>query len=125
MSSSNCVILVAVAHAIEPACEESLRALEKRGCTVRRVRGYAAIDQGRCQIVSDALAEGFEETMWIDSDIGFSPDDVEKLRSHNLPIVSAIYPKKGRRELASHVLPGTKEIVFGQGGGLIEILYAA
>ncbi|HVX59095.1 MAG TPA: hypothetical protein VHC19_00790 [Pirellulales bacterium] len=42
-----------------------------------------------------------------------------------MPIVSAIYPKKSRRALASHVLPGTKEIVFGQGGGLVEILYAA
>src|SRR4029453_2096262 len=31
---------------------------------------------------------------------------------------------KSKRELAIHVLPGTKEIQFGSGGGLIEVLYA-
>ncbi len=36
-----------------------------------------------------------------------------------------IYPKKGKRELAIHVLPGTKQLTFGEGAGLVEILYAA
>ncbi len=39
--------------------------------------------------------------------------------------MSAIYPKKNCRALASRLLPSTKEIVFGVGGGLLEILYAA
>ncbi len=52
-------------------CEEGLRALEARGYVVRRVRGYAAIDQARSQLASDALAEGFEEILWIDADMGF------------------------------------------------------
>jgi hypothetical protein len=115
---------VPVGSHIEPACEEALQELERRGYTVRRVRGFSAIDQGRNQMATDALAAGFEETMWIDSDIGFDPAAVDRLRSHQLPIVCAIYPKKGRRELACHVMPGTRQIVFGQGGGLIEILYA-
>ena len=119
------VILTPVASSIEPACEDGLRELERRGYTVRRVRGYAAIDQGRCQMATDALAEGFEETIRIDSDIGFSLDDVEKLRSHQKPIVAGIYPQKGRRALATHLMPGTEEIVFGEGGGLIEVKYAA
>lgn len=76
-------------------------------------------------MATDALAQGFEETLWIDSDIAFRPDDVDRLREHGLPIVCAIYPKKGKRELAIHVLPGTKEIVFGKEGGLVEIKYAA
>ena len=50
---------------------------------------------------------------------------VDLLRSHELPIVSGIYPKKGVRALASHLLPETREVVFGVGGGLIEIMYAA
>jgi hypothetical protein len=42
-----------------------------------------------------------------------------------LPMVSGIYAQKGRRALASHIIPGTSKMVFGQGGGPIEILYAA
>ncbi|MGO8745687.1 MAG: class I SAM-dependent methyltransferase [Thermoguttaceae bacterium] len=122
--NSKCAILVPVGSHVEPACEEALRELERRGYAVRRVRGFSAIDQGRNQMATDALAAGFEETMWIDSDIGFDPAAVDRLRSHPLPIVCAIYPKKGKRELACHVMPGTRQIVFGQGGGLIEILYA-
>jgi hypothetical protein len=116
-------VLVPVASHIEPACEAGLQELERRGYRVRRVRGYSAIDQGRNQMVTDALRDGFEETMWIDSDIGFHPDAVDRLRSHGLPIVCGIYPKKGKRELACHVLPGTQKIVFGQEGGLTEVLY--
>ena len=125
MPRNACVILVPVGSFIEPACEEGLRELEKRGYEVRRVRGYAAIDQGRNQMATDALADGFDETLWIDADIGFSPDAVETLRRHELPITCAIYPQKGRRQLACHVRPGTKSVTFGQGGGLLEILYAA
>jgi hypothetical protein len=120
-----CVVLVPVGGAIEPACEASLSELEKRGYPVWRVRGYSAIDQGRNQMATDALAAGFAETMWIDSDVGFSPDDIDRLRCLDLPLVCAIYPKKGKRELAVHVMPGTKQLVFGQAGGLVELLYAA
>jgi len=124
LNNSNCLILVLVAHHIDPPCEEGLRALEARGYCVRRVRGYAAIDQARSQLASDALAEGFDEIMWIDADMGFDPDDVEKLRGHGLPIVGAIGVKKGLRALACSVLPGTQQVVFGKAGGLIEVLYA-
>lgn len=120
-----CVILVPVGGHIEPGCDEALRKLEARGYAVRRVRGYAAIDQARNQMATDALAEGFEELMWIDSDVVFAPEDVERLRSHRLPIVCGVYPKKGVRALSCHVLPGTKEVLFGEGGGLMEVLYAA
>lgn len=120
-----CVILVPYTSHIAPACEAALRELERRGYPVWRVGGYAAIDQGRSQMATDALAQGFEETMWIDSDIGFEPDAVERLRSLVEPIVSGVYAQKGRRTLACHVLPGTRELVFGEGGGLVEVLYAA
>lgn len=120
-----CAILVPVAERIEPACEAALRELERRGYRVWRVWGYRQIDLGRCQMASDALAAGCDETFWIDADTGFHPDAVEQLRRHQLPIVCGIYPKKSKRELAIHVLPGTRELVFGEKGGLVEILYAA
>lgn len=119
-----CVILVPHQGQIVPQCEQALRELEKKGYAVRRVGGYAAIDQGRNQMATDALRAGFEETLWIDSDIGFDPVSVERLRSHGLPLCCGIYPKKGKREVACHVLPGTPKIVFGKDGGLIEVLSA-
>jgi hypothetical protein len=99
--------------------------LERRGYTVRRVRGYAAIDQGRNQMATDAMREHWDETLWIDADIGFSADDVELLRSHHIPISCALYPQKGRRALATYVMPGTASVTFGEGGGLLELLYGA
>jgi hypothetical protein len=122
---NQCIVLVPVGGRIEPPCEESLRALEVKGYPVRRVYGYANVDQARNEIVSQALHDGFQETMWIDSDVGFHPDDVDKLRAYDLPIACGIYAKKGRRALAVHVLPGSERIQFGKGGGLYEIRYAA
>lgn len=120
-----CVVLVPSNGTIVPQCEESLRALERRGYEVWRVGGYAAIDQARNQMATDALLKGFEETMWIDSDVSFDPDEIERLRAYGLPITSGIYPMKGRRALASHVIAGTDVLSFGQSGGLCEIRYAA
>jgi hypothetical protein len=119
-----CVILVPFSGFIHQDCDMALKELERRGYEVRRVGGYAAIDQGRNQMATDALIQGFEETMWIDSDVIFHPDDIDRLRSHALPIVCGIYPQKGKRALASHVAPGTPRMTFGEGGGLNEILYA-
>lgn len=123
-SPSSCVILVPANGAIEGGCEDGLRELERRGYTVWRVRGYSAVDAARCQMATDALAAGFEELFWIDSDIVFDPDDVEKLRRHQLPFVCAIYPKKGPRQFAAHYLPGVETLVFGQNAQLTEILYS-
>lgn len=99
--------------------------LEERGYVVRRVRGYSQIDVARNEIASKAMLDGFAETLWIDADIGFHPDAVEQLRSHDAPVVCGVYAKKGKRELAISVLPGTKSFSFGKHGGLHEIQYAA
>lgn len=125
MSPHNCVIAVPVQGHIEPRCENGLKELERLGYPVWRIEGYAAIDQGRNQMASDALRRGYTETMWIDADIEFSANDVDKLRAHGYPITAGIYWKKGRRVLAAHVLPGTEKIVFGKQGGPIELLYTA
>jgi hypothetical protein len=114
---------VPVGGSIDPSCEDALRELERRGYPVWRVRGYSAIDAGRNQMASDALAQRFDELMWIDSDIVFNADDVERLRGHELPLVCGMYPKKGSRQFASAFLPHTRKILFGGQGGLIELLY--
>lgn len=125
LPSSACVILVSAFSPPSGKCEEGLRELEKRGYTVRRGRGFSAIDQGRNQMTSEALHDGFAETMWIDSDIGFDADAVERLRAHDLPICTGLYPQPGSRSLACHMMPGSERIVFGEQGGLVEIKYAA
>jgi hypothetical protein len=122
--TSRCVVLVPVGSTIDPGCESGLRELERRGYAVWRVRGYAAIDAARNQMASDALAEGFDELMWIDADGVFEPDDVDKLRRHDLPLVCGICAKKASRQFACAFLPDTRKVVFGVHGGLIELLYA-
>jgi hypothetical protein len=123
MDSSRCVVLVPVANFIEPECADALRELEHRGYPVRRVRGYSQIDVGRGQMASDALADGFDELMWIDSDVAFRPDDVERLRAHGLPIAAGLYARKNRRGLACSFLPGVESAVFGPDGRVFEVLY--
>lgn len=124
MDPRRCVILVPFTGFIHQECDSALKELERRGYQVRRVGGFAAIDQGRNQMSTDALMDGFEETMWIDSDVGFHPDEIERLRSHALPITCGVYPQKGKRALACHVVPGTANVTFGKRGGLVEIQYA-
>jgi hypothetical protein len=122
--NSSCVILVPAFNQPAEKCEAGLKELERRGYPVRRVKGFSAIDQGRNQMASDALYDGFAETMWIDTDIGFTADSVERLRSHNLPITTGLYAQPSARSLACELLPGTDSVVFGEGGGLMEIKYA-
>jgi hypothetical protein len=121
--ASRCVVLVPVGGAIGPDCEDALRELEQRGYPVWRVSGYSAVDAARNQMANDALAQRFDELMWIDSDIVFDPDDVDKLRRLGLPLVCGIYPKKACRQFACAFLPDTRQLSFGVRGGLTEILY--
>lgn len=125
LDPARCVVLVPFMGSILPQCEHGLRELEKSGYQVRRVGGFSAIDQGRNQLATDALLDGFEETMWIDSDIDFHADSVKQLRSHGLPIVCGLYPQKKFRALSSKPLPATEKLTFGQGGGLVEFEYVA
>jgi hypothetical protein len=126
LQRNSCIVLVPVGGMIEPGCEMALGELERRGYTVRRAFGYSAIDFGRSVLATEALAEGFKELMWIDSDINFHPDSVDKLRQQNLPIVCGIYPKKTGESFACDFLRTTEayKVEFGPNGGLCEINYA-
>src|SRR5262249_17478654 len=53
------------------------------------------------------------------------PQSVARLRAHGKPIVAGLYPKKVEKRLTSQLLPGTEKLTFGEGGGLVEVLYAA
>jgi glycosyltransferase involved in cell wall biosynthesis len=118
-----CVILVPTGGASDPPCEDGLRELERRGYPVWRVGGFPQIDVARNQMATDALCRGFDELMWIDTNVVFDPNDVEKLRSHNLPLVCGLYAKESRREFACAFFSETRELPFGSNGKLMEILF--
>jgi hypothetical protein len=100
-----------------------LQVLEKWGYVVRRVAGFSAIDFGRCAMAGEALRDGFEELMWIDSDTVFDPEAIVRLREHQLPFTGVLCPKKGQRLFACDFLPGTEKVLFGAQGGLMEVHY--
>jgi hypothetical protein len=120
-----CCILVPSRNGIDPACEAALHELARRGYSLRIMRGVTSIDQIRCQMACDALDAGFEELFWIDDDIVFNPDDVDRLRAANLPIIGGVYPRKGEPVLAIRWKEGTNTVVLGDGGGLVEVKYAS
>jgi len=123
MPPSRCVVLVPFLSHIEPSCDRGLRELERRGLEVRRYPSSAAVDRTRCDAATTALRDGFDELMWIDSDISFEADDVARLRGHGRSIVGGVYAKKGVRGLAVHLAAGTPELRMGDGGGLHEVRY--
>jgi hypothetical protein len=71
--------------AADPGCDDVLRELERQGHPVWRCRAYSAVDVARDQMATDALAAGFDDLMWVDSDVAFDPADVARLRGRALP----------------------------------------
>jgi hypothetical protein len=123
MPAPRCIVLVPYLTHIEPGCERGLRELEKRGLEVRRYPASAAIDRTRSEMATTVLAEGWDEIMWIDSDIVFEADDVARLRSHELPFVAGVYAKRGTGGLACHLEALATELRVGEGGGLVPVRY--
>jgi len=122
-SPRRAIVLVPYLTHIEPACDRGLRELEHRGLEVRRYASTAAVDRTRSELATAALRDGFDELIWIDSDIAFEPADVDKLRSHDLPIVAGMYAKKGPQAFAAYFEPGTETLQLGASGGPCRARY--
>lgn len=109
VGASKCAVLVPTMRYVEPECDESLMELERRGYKVIRMRGCSAIDHARSRMATRSLEQGFAETLWVDADVCFDPDDVDRLRAHRLPIVAGVYARKRPRGgFAMSPIPGTK-----------------
>jgi len=125
------IILVPVGSHIEPACDESLRQIEKDEIKVYRKYGFSAIDQGRCVMAQQAIDEDYEHLFWIDSDIAFHPSDVYKIINRNInhegefPFVTGAYSVKGWPTLTTKFHDGFDQVLFGKNGSLYEVEYAA
>lgn len=120
-----CCIMVPSRDGIDPACERGLYELARRGYVLNIMRGVTSIDQIRCQMATDTLGRGFEELFWIDDDIVFDPDDVDRLRVSGFPIIGGVYPKKGEPQLTTRWKEGTTSVVLGEGGGPVEVKYTS
>src|SRR5437588_5075638 len=107
------VVLVPHLNGIEGECEQALGQLEAEGIRVIRRGGCSAIDVARNELISDALHEGAQAMLFIDSDIGFDPADALRLFARPEPVISGVYAKKGMREMASVFAEGIKEVLFG------------
>ncbi len=120
------IALVPYLSTIEDACEAGLRALEFEGVRVARRGGQSAIDIARNDMCSEALHDGFESILFIDSDIGFNVRDALRLFARPEPVVSGVYAKKGCRSLASVFDDRVEEVSFGpESGGLYPLRHAA
>jgi predicted O-methyltransferase YrrM len=119
-------VLVPHLNGIEWECEQALRQLEQAGVRVIRRGGCSAIDVARNELLSGALHDGAESMLFIDADIGFEPVDALRLLARPEPVISAVYPKKSMREMASIFYDGVKELLFGPDTpGVYPLKYAA
>jgi hypothetical protein len=69
--------------------------------------GQSLVSRARNCITADFLASDYTHCLWIDSDIIFTPQDVERLASHDEAIVGGFYPikKDGELTLAAGFFP--------------------
>lgn len=120
------VVLVPHLNGIEFECEQSLQQLEAAGVRVVRREGCSAIDVARNELLSEALHDGAEAMMFIDSDIGFDPLDALQLLARPEDVVAAVYAKKNHREMASLFADDIKQVQLGaHAPGLYPLKFAA
>jgi hypothetical protein len=111
------LVQVPVARFIEMDCDHCLRKLEREyGVRVDRSKGSSAIDITRNIRATQALVEGFESILFIDSDMMFDPADAVKLFMSDEPVVAGIYAAKklGNGQLNVDVADGVDAIKIGQ-----------
>jgi len=114
-------ILVPYSNRIEHNTDYELRRCEFNGIDVKRIPGYSAIDQARNRIIYDALQEGYEGFLWIDSDIDFKYEDVLKIKSRNVDLIGGAYSFKGYPQLTIQLFDNQNVIFDCENGGIVEV----
>jgi hypothetical protein len=111
------IVHVPVARFIEMDCDHCLRKLEREyGVRVDRSKGSSAIDITRNIRATQALVDGFESMLFIDSDMMFDPADAVKLFQSDEPVVAGIYAAKklGNGQLNVDMADGIDAIKIGE-----------
>ena len=110
------LILVPTGLGVDHKTDEQLRKLESFGYQVWRQPGYSAIDQCRNKMIYNFLTHTqFKNILWIDGDIIFTLEDVQKLEQSEFDIVGGTYPFKGHPQL-TFVPIDDEQITFGESG---------
>ena len=123
--SSRPVVLVPFYSAVEKECEKGLNELGRAGVPVRRA-SFSAIDLLRNIMLSQALNDGFDSFLFIDSDIGFDPADALRLLARPEPVVAGVYMLKNGRGYSGVFARDVKRVVFGPAApSLYPMLYAS
>lgn len=75
-------------------------------CIDPQIRGHANVPRARNILAATALANGATDIVFIDSDIGWEPPDLEKLLSHDVDVVAAAARRRGdHHQFAVKLLP--------------------
>lgn len=122
------IALVPVASYVDLDCDVHLRALESTGIRVDRLKGSSAIDFTRCVQATKVMNSGFEQLLFIDSDMIFDPADAIKFFQSDEPVIGAVYAAKrlnpGQMNVAYD--PSVREVAYGDtGDGAKYRLYPA
>jgi hypothetical protein len=118
---SRFAVLVPFMDSIIHHVENGLRELEFMGLTVVRRPGCSAIDYVRSAMASQALMEGMEAVLFIDSDVLFNPKDALRLLMRPEPIVAGVYAQNRFSKLNVNPTPETTEIAYGDRGQDYEV----
>ena len=109
------IVHVPVAAYVELDTDHCLRGLERLGIRVDRSKGSSAIDIARNIRATDAIRQGFESVLFIDSDIMFDPADAIKLFKSPHDVIGGIYPAKrlGNGQMNCDWADGTDKVRIG------------
>jgi hypothetical protein len=110
---------VPVARFVELDCDHCLRGLEALGVRVDRSKGSSAIDIARNIRASQAILEGFDSVLFIDSDMLFDPVDAVNLLRSPEPVIAGAYAAKklGNGQLNCVFEEGVESVRFGDWAG--------
>jgi hypothetical protein len=109
------IVQVPVARFVELDCDHCLRGLESLGVRVDRSKGSSAIDIARNIRATDAIVEGFDSVLFIDSDMLFDPADALTLLRSPEPVIAGAYAAKklGNGQLNVDFEDGVESVRFG------------
>lgn len=110
------IVLVPFHSYIEPDVDVCLKQLDRlRPGLVKTFKGSSAIDLTRCLCASKALADGFDQLLFVDADVMFDPVDAVRLLCLSDPVVAGVYASKkmGNGRLNVHFDPAIGKVHFG------------